>query len=1786
MKRKIATLLVSVLVATSVPWPGDGTHFRQINTLAQETQIASPSDVMKVEENTQDEKANDSINEVLEEKLDGSVVETGEMRNTEEIDDIIETEEIEETEISSETEEENLAPEEISSVEGSDKNPGNLLEERLATDSNVQEGIQEEKAVDFDENGFSVNENDEISYEPAIYNNGVYEISNAGQLYWYAGIVNGDSSVCKDGIEQRNDARGKLTSNIDLSCSTEIIWKPIGEDEQGFDGVFEGNGYTIYDLYINNEKDNQGLFGKVNAGHGLAISDLNIENAFIHGANYVGALAGLVDYGGGAISNINIVGSQITGKSSVGGCIGQSYSGNNIVVIDSEVKGEYYVGGIIGSYYFLDDLYDCINYSTVEGGYAIGGIVGMIDFCNPTANKRIMNCYNQGDIIGDDSGIGGIIGSYYIPNYVDTNGDILITGCFNSGNIYGNHNIGGIIGTATISTRYSTTKCENCYNRGCIKGEENVGGIVGSAEYALPTKYCYNAGILECPGYYHQIVNKGGSAASYSYHYIKCGEEQPNSKPLSYEQMQQESSFQGWDFDEIWSIDSDHNGGFPYLKWSQDIVGNDSFENGDITETKDNSNVHLFKNWDSKNKTASFFPSWESVATEKTDMSFLDNLDSLLNSYVLVTTEPAPGGLLQDNLVSIQPVETQRGTVSEMTDKYVVIDGVTYQFMEDFDVGLSYTGDVVYHLIDDRICGISALTWSDSGRLGEWVDANTFEFHINLNSDTYMLSPLTATQIKEKLALYDDTAGIKLLVDNLNIVYDVEIIEGEDASAGFNRYVYQADILNDLSIPNSATVAEYLKQDTVSKLYLEDLQNRGFDWATDLWEACDLISSSLDDPTKLVEFVVEPKDIYMAIIMNALETSADMDSVVDSEYQKLIKSQKKFVSTIKDTMQELYNIDILNEYDYQSLTYEQQKMLSDLTEKFFKYDFADLDNINQVLSGVSTGIDTVSNIEDFYERCVSITMAANLSQSIKEVVREAYEQSKDMDPYLRAAFKECVEIIDSSQTEIIQKMIEGEGTAIGWSSFKYLYKEMFWKDVSTKIQVACPEVALLQTAYKSGKYVADLAFNTSQITEQYGKMMATYQVEQAFNKAYDSLQQKFLDSGSVNDAINYLSALELAYKMIDLDCAEAWNFVDAVDHDGAWINGLLGHADDIKKAKEAIEALQRLYSSTYESSQTIWINYLPEDYPGSDLYEIYEPLLDESDNRILAQKWVAACPVDVYVYDSEDHLVASVVDNRVFCGGDLTVALDGDVKTLCFYEDTDDYYIRYVGNDSGNMDVTVKEYQNGVVEKTVNFYDIPLSDGTAYEAEAMTSECVLKEENGNEMSPDYNSSEADKTAYSVSIQSGTMLQAGEPFLTTTARAGETMDIQAYIPTDGTFIRWEASNGEDIFEDSLNPITTFRMPEEDIIIHAVTSQSQQILCSIIFDTQGGNEMETIYVPFNAEAGELGVPYRAGYKFVGWYTEPEGQGEQITADTLVSGDLILYAFWKHEESEPEVPDKATDIFLQKPVQSIYEGDKVPLTVTIYPENAADKTIVWSTSDSSIATVSDAGVLTALREGKVTVSVSLPDGSLKKSIVLEILKKKETSDHSHSSSGSSGHSGSGGSSHSDGGSSFSSSGSSSANGPGAETGIVTTDPKKGQVNSLTGIITGTEPGFSRWIQDEQGWKLLYADNTYASGIILQGADGQPYEQIAWELVNGSWFAFGADGYLKTGFIYDHQLSGWFYVDVNAGMFTDWQFIDSAWYYFNPISDGTRGKMAADTWVNQYYVNKNGVWEPEKVK
>lgn len=56
----------------------------------------------------------------------------------------------------------------------------------------------------------------------------------------------------------------------------------------------------------------------------------------------------------------------------------------------------------------------------------------------------------------------------------------------------------------------------------------------------------------------------------------------------------------------------------------------------------------------------------------------------------------------------------------------------------------------------------------------------------------------------------------------------------------------------------------------------------------------------------------------------------------------------------------------------------------------------------------------------------------------------------------------------------------------------------------------------------------------------------------------------------------------------------------------------------------------------------------------------------------------------------------------------------------------------------------------------------------------------------------------------------------------------------------------------------------------------------------------------------------------------------------------------------------------------------GETQRLTLTIQPENASAKSGVWSSSDESVATVSDDGTVTAQAEGNVTITVKVGDKS----------------------------------------------------------------------------------------------------------------------------------------------------------------------------------------------------------------
>ena len=339
------------------------------------------------------------------------------------------------------------------------------------------------------------------AYEPAVLNSqGVYEISNGGQLFWFAQKVNGGST----------SANGKLKCDVNLNPgyvfhengtvtkdNVQVTggyrsWTPIANTTSVFyRGEFEGDGHSISGIYINNaEADYVGLFGAVGWGDSK-IWNVSVMNSYISGRNYVGGVSG---YSEADMKNCSSA-ATVCGVTNVGGV-----SGYIKWILDScyntgHVSGTgNNVGGVVGDNDHT--IQNCYNAGYVSGtGNNVGGVVG-------DNNSTIRNCYNTGMVTSTGQMVGGIAGSSF--------GNMSI--CYNAGQVSASYDhVGGIAGISygSISNCYNTgsvsSMCNyvgglvginygslvNSYNRGYISGNAYLGGVAGGNFTSSTITNCY-----------------------------------------------------------------------------------------------------------------------------------------------------------------------------------------------------------------------------------------------------------------------------------------------------------------------------------------------------------------------------------------------------------------------------------------------------------------------------------------------------------------------------------------------------------------------------------------------------------------------------------------------------------------------------------------------------------------------------------------------------------------------------------------------------------------------------------------------------------------------------------------------------------------------------------------------------------------------------------------------------------------------------------------------------------------------------------------------------------------------------------------------------------------------------------------------------------------------------------------------------------------------------------------------------------------------------------------------
>ena len=263
---------------------------------------------------------------------------------------------------------------------------------------------------------------------------GYYAIADKEDLQAFAAKVNAGE----------NAVNAVLTADIDMTGED---WTPIGDTNDGYTGIFDGNGHKISKLVCERTGDKQvsGLFAQLKENS--VVKNLGMEDGmFTSSTSTAGAVAAKSNLG----KVINCWNSgKVTAHDYAGGIVGSSQGWIESCKNSGAIKETWGLGrsgGIAGEQvcdmnsskqYVRTYIKYCYNTGTADGYYA-GGIVAYQGYKNQEACD-IISCWSDAVITGSKTG--GITGS--LANGATIQNCVFNTGRF-KGEVYNNNQNGSV----------------------------------------------------------------------------------------------------------------------------------------------------------------------------------------------------------------------------------------------------------------------------------------------------------------------------------------------------------------------------------------------------------------------------------------------------------------------------------------------------------------------------------------------------------------------------------------------------------------------------------------------------------------------------------------------------------------------------------------------------------------------------------------------------------------------------------------------------------------------------------------------------------------------------------------------------------------------------------------------------------------------------------------------------------------------------------------------------------------------------------------------------------------------------------------------------------------------------------------------------------------------------------------------------------------------------------------------------------------------------------------------
>ncbi|MEP6465186.1 MAG: Ig-like domain-containing protein [Parafilimonas sp.] len=206
---------------------------------------------------------------------------------------------------------------------------------------------------------------------------------------------------------------------------------------------------------------------------------------------------------------------------------------------------------------------------------------------------------------------------------------------------------------------------------------------------------------------------------------------------------------------------------------------------------------------------------------------------------------------------------------------------------------------------------------------------------------------------------------------------------------------------------------------------------------------------------------------------------------------------------------------------------------------------------------------------------------------------------------------------------------------------------------------------------------------------------------------------------------------------------------------------------------------------------------------------------------------------------------------------------------------------------------------------------------------------------------------------------------GVPFLT----SGQETDFNQTIPWPYTSVKINWNTNPSASTD-FRKILNFRNTSTAIRRGAMTNYSDNNVCA--FTKINGTEKVVVMANMRNATNNYTVPTAFAGNYVDAYT---GAAVILTSGATQTLGAFQYRVLTNA-SVPVVP--VTGVSVSPTTASIKVGLTQQLSATISPSNATNQNVTWTSSNTAIATVNAAGLITAVAAGTSTITVKTADGN----------------------------------------------------------------------------------------------------------------------------------------------------------------------------------------------------------------